>query len=84
MTGRMPRGRGKAPKVAIPKPEVPQAELLVLLDESERMLAEAGKLDSGTWFEHFAFGVLDRDKAFRLIYIHNQHHLRIISDIMAA
>jgi hypothetical protein len=56
-------------------------ELLSFLDEAGRMLPEARELDPGTWFEHFAFGILNRDKAVRFIGVHNRHHLRIISDI---
>lgn len=55
-----------------------------LLDRSERMLAEAKELSPKSWFRHFAFGVLNRDKAIRFLCIHNGHHLRIISEIMAA
>jgi len=81
--GRIPRGRGKAPEAVVPTQEITPAELVALLDEAERRLEAARKLDRKTWFEHFAFGVLDRDKAIQLIGIHNRHHLRIIADILA-
>ena len=68
----------------LPRHDVSPGELRTLLDESERILTEVHDLDRKTWFRHFAFGVLDRDKTLRLILIHNRHHLRIISDIMAA
>jgi hypothetical protein len=84
LTGRIPRGRGKAAEVVLPKQDVSQEELSALLDESERMLAAARELDRGAWFEHFAFGVLARDRALRFVEIHNRHHLRIISDIGGA
>ena len=64
--------------------DVSPEELLTLLDQSEHILTEVHDLDPKTWFKHFAFGVLDRDKALRFILIHNRHHLRIISDIVAA
>ncbi len=83
-SGRLPRGRGRSPDAVLPKQDVPPAELRTLLDRSERMLTEVHDLDRRTWFRHFAFGVLDRDKTLRFILIHNRHHLRIISDIMAA
>ncbi len=83
-SGRIPRGRGRSPDVALPRQDVSPAELRTLLDQCERLLIEAPDLDPKTWFRHFAFGVLDRDKALRFIHIHNRHHLRIISDIMAA
>jgi hypothetical protein len=64
--------------------DISPAELLTLLDQSERILTEAHDLDPKAWFRHFALGVLDRDKTLRFIRIHNRHHLRIISDIVAA
>ena len=82
--GRIPRGKGKAPKEALPNQDVSADELRALLDKSERMLQEAGELDPGRWFKHFAFGILDRDKSLKLLRIHNGHHLRIIGDIVAA
>ncbi len=68
----------------VPKQDISPAELVALLEECERKLSDIRQLDAGTWFKHFAFGVLDRDKTIKFIRIHNRHHLRIISDIMAA
>jgi hypothetical protein len=68
----------------LPQRDVPETELSTLLDQSEGLLTEAVDLDPNAWFKHFAFGVFDRDKTLRFIHIHNRHHLRIISDIMAA
>ena len=84
LTGRSPRGRGRSLDAVVPKQDVTPAELLTLLDEAERRLNDVSQLDAGTWFKHFAFGVLDRDKTIKVIRIHNRHHLRIISDIVAA
>ncbi len=83
-SGRIPRGRGRAPDVVLPRQDIAPAELGTLLDQCERMLAEVPDLDPKTWFRHFAFGVLDRDKTLRFISIHNRHHLRIISDIVSS
>ena len=84
LSGRIPRGRGRSPDTVVPNQDITQAELLALLEESERRLNDVRQLHAGTWFKHFKFGVLDRDKTAKFIRIHNQHHLRIISDIMAA
>lgn len=83
-SGRIPRGRGRSPDVVLPRQDVAPDELCTLLDQSEQILAEARDLDPRAWFRHSAFGVLDRDKTLRFILIHNRHHLRIISDIVAA
>ncbi len=84
LTGRIPRGRGRSPEVVMPREDITTADLLTLLDEAERILTQVSHLDSRTWFRHFAFGVLKRDKAIRFMRIHNRHHLSIISDITAA
>jgi len=83
LSGRIPRGRGKSPDVAVPKTDVSSEELLTLLDECDRAVGEAERLDSESWFDHFAFGILTRDRALKLIGIHNRHHLRIIADILS-
>ena len=82
-SGRIPRGRGRSPDAVLPRQDISPAELLTLLDEAERILSEAHDLDPKTWSRHFAFGVLDRNKTLRFVRIHNRHHLRIISDIVA-
>jgi hypothetical protein len=84
LTGRIPRGRGKAPNAALPRPDISAAELGQLLDECERMLDRAKRLDADTWIRHHGLGVMDRDKTIRFLGMHNRHHLRIISDVMAA
>ena len=83
-SGRIPRGRGRSPDEVLPRQDVSAAELEMLLDQSERILTEVHDLDPKSWFRHFLFGVLDRDKTGRFMLIHNRHHLRIISDIMKA
>ena len=84
LSGRIPRGRGKAPEVALPKENVSADELVSVLDRSEQLLKQASQLDRDRWFKHFAFGILDRDKSLKLMRIHNRHHLRIVADIVAA
>ncbi len=84
LIGRIPRGRARSADVVLPDPEISPDELRDLLDESERVLTEVRTLDPQAWFRHFVFGVLTRDRALRFTRIHNRHHLRIISDIVAA
>lgn len=83
-SGRIPRGRGKSPDIVLPRADVSPTELHAHLDESEQLVTEANDLDPQSWFNHFAFGVLRRDKTLRFIQIHNHHHLRIIADIAAS
>jgi hypothetical protein len=83
LRGRIPRGRGKSPEAVWPA-EISLEELTSLLDRAEQMVAAAQGFDRQSWFKHFAFGVLDRNKTLRFIRIHNRHHLRIIEDITSA
>lgn len=83
-SGRIPRGRGRSPDGGLPRQDISPAELGVLLDQSGRILNEVHDLNPQAWSQHPVFGVLDRDKTLRFLRIHNRHHLRIISDIVAA
>ena len=83
VTGRIPRGRAKAPKGVRP-PEQPS------LDELERMARVAREslqrlvdADPESYFNHHIFGVVQRDPAIRFVDIHSRHHLRIIKEIVA-
>lgn len=83
-TGRIPRGRGKAPDSALPSPDIEATELIALLGRSGDLLGRVADADPGQWWHHFAFGVMNRDQTLRFVGIHNRHHLRIIDDIRAA
>lgn len=82
-TKRIPRGRGKAPDAALPRENISTEQLSTLLDEVEDLLAQAKQLPPQHWLKHHVFGILNRDQAFQFIDIHNQHHLRIIDDIIS-
>jgi hypothetical protein len=84
LAGRIPRGRARAPEQVVPSAGVSAAELASLLDESRQLLESARAARADCWFRHFRFGVLDRDQTLKFIGIHNGHHSRIISDILAA
>jgi hypothetical protein len=83
-TGRIPRGRGKAPEAALPSPDIGSEDLRALLDRSEELIDRVAEAEPDKWWNHFAFGVMDRDQTLRFMGIHNRHHLRIIADIRAA
>ena len=83
-SGRIPRGRAKSPEAAVPSDGIGDAELVAMLDESERLLEASRTLSPDHWYRHFAFGVLDRDRTLKFIRIHNRHHLRIVRDILRA
>jgi len=83
-SGRIPRGKGKAPEPTIPNHALSGEELLKMLDEAQRSVLIAEKVDRGCWFTHPRFGVLKRDQALRFVRIHTRHHLQIIKEIAQA
>lgn len=79
----IPRGKGKAPKEAIPDPEEFTKEGLEELFEKVRTRLEpVVKLPATAHFKHPFFGVLNKKKSLQFIKIHNDHHLKIIRDIV--
>jgi hypothetical protein len=84
LTGRIPRGRARAPESVVPEESPGAARLEELLEACEQQLSATRTLPRGAWFKHFALGVLDRDKSLRFLAVHNAHHLRLVGDILGA
>ncbi len=86
--GRIPRGRGQAPKALRPK-GLEQAELAALSEHQHRRLGALGERlsdiasSSGT-HPHPLFGQLTILDWLRFLSIHHRHHERIILDIQRA
>lgn len=82
LTGRIPRGRAKAPEQVKPSAEVSREELEGLLVRARQSLTAAEASDPKAWFEHFVFGVMRRDAAIKLLHIHTRHHLAIVDEVL--
>ena len=82
LTGKIPRGRGKAPKRSLPNQDITAQDLDELLTRARTVLDAASQSDPACWWKHFAFGVMRRDTAIKFIHVHNRHHLSIITDII--
>ena len=82
-SGKMPRGRGKSPAVVLPPEVIETRDILDQLNEAKMKWKAIDQLPPGKWFDHYAFGQLDRDDAMRFIVIHTRHHLSIIRDILS-
>ena len=83
LTGKIPRGRGKAPKPSIPNRGITENELTQLVPNAKTLLESALHTAPKSWWEHFAFGIMYRDTAIKFIHVHNRHHISIISDIIS-
>ena len=84
LTGRIPRGKAKAPKIALPEESPSEEELRQLLDRARKNLKTLKEADPACYFKHFKFGVLNRDQSVKFVEIHSRHHLHIIDDILKA
>lgn len=82
LTGRIPRGRGRAPRASLPSADITEEGLRTLLAEAREALAATSALPRDAWWEHPRFGVMHRDTAVRFLHIHNRHHLAIARDIL--
>ena len=83
--GRIPRGRGRSPE-RLRGARATADALRAALDEFETALAalDATHLDGkrGAIVPHPRFGGLTPAQALRFAAIHNDHHLRIIEDVL--
>jgi hypothetical protein len=88
-SGRIPRGKGRAPDSVIPPEDVDLSDMPKRLDGLRATLAELqprlGELRARRGcFEHPYFGNLDGRRWLRLAQVHADHHLLIVDDILAA
>lgn len=83
MVGRIPRGKGEAPLTVLPRSAPQPAELNALMAKSREALVHLAGIDDTSTFFHPIFGRLDKAQSIRFLWIHTNHHLRIIRDIIA-
>jgi hypothetical protein len=81
-TGKIPRGRAKAPKVVVPQSTIDRATLLTHIKESRNSLLELKTISKDHYFEHPFFGKIKRKDTIRFLEIHTNHHWKIIEDII--
>ncbi len=88
VTGGFPRGRGKAPERTQPTGVSAEELLAKFRRVRERVqgleddLAQIQSLDATR--NHFVFGDLNVAQWLRFMVIHNNHHQKIIRDVLAA
>lgn len=80
--GRIPRGKGKAPKASHPEPSPSEEVLRQSLQEARESARRARGAEKDAYWRHFVFGVMRRDTALKFVEIHNKHHMRIVDDIL--
>jgi len=82
LINRIPRGRGKAPKVAQPQGEITVENLKKNFELTKKKVAELNELSSRKHFDHPYFGKLNLKSTIWFLKIHITHHLKIIDDIL--
>jgi hypothetical protein len=81
-TGRIPRGKAKAPEAVVPAGTADMATVAAQLATLRNKLQHLNMLQPKHYFVHPYFGPLHVKHTQRAIYIHTQHHLAIIEDIV--
>jgi hypothetical protein len=81
-TGKIPRGKAKAPQIVVPKDTISKTQLLANLEQTRKLVLELGTISKDHYFEHPFFGKLKRNDTIRFLEIHTNHHLKIIEDII--
>ncbi|MFT5823550.1 MAG: hypothetical protein ACI8ZM_004812 [Crocinitomix sp.] len=79
---KIPRGRGKAPKVVRPKEMLSENSLRICLEATRNKIKELETISKGAYFPHPIFGNLKLKESIFFLGIHTKHHLAIIDDII--
>ncbi|MEM7163176.1 MAG: DUF1569 domain-containing protein [Bacteroidota bacterium] len=78
----IPRGKGRAPKIAVNPNEITAEELKTLIQNAESIWKKVEQLDKNAFFAHPYFGNLNKRQAKKFVKIHTRHHLKIVRDIL--
>ena len=81
-TGKIPRGKVKAPKVVIPTQVATQEELLAKLEAARNNVLKLDSFSENQFFNHPFFKDLNVKQTKKFLTIHTKHHLKIIEDIL--
>ena len=82
MSGKIPRGKGKAPRSVLPPDNVLKEDLYLQFDSAVEALNQIEKLDPSSNFKHPYYGQLDLKMSLRFLLIHTNHHLKIMKEIL--
>lgn len=81
-TGKIPRGKAKAPKQVNYKGDISKESLKNQVAELKEIIADLNQIPEKNFFRHPIFGDLDKKRTLKFIKIHSKHHLKIIKDII--
>ena len=79
---KIPRGRGKAPKVVQPMGESIPENVVPQVEKAIAKIKVLEELQKNHHFPHPYFGKLNLKETIKFLTIHTKHHLKIIDDIL--
>jgi hypothetical protein len=83
LTGKIPRGKAKNPKVVEPE-FFDESSLYSHLQKTKDVVLRLANIGKDKHFKHPYFGNLKLKDTIRFLEIHTDHHLKIINDIQKA
>ena len=80
--GLIPRGKIRAPKQFFPLEVPTQESTLKLINLAKDRLKAAKELSEKSFITHPFLGDFDKQTTLRFLWLHSNHHLKIVHDIL--
>lgn len=80
--GMIPRGKIRAPKQFIPLEVPTQESILKLMNLAKERLKAVENLPEKSFITHPFLGDFDKKTTLRFLWLHSNHHLKIVDDIL--
>lgn len=81
-TGKIPRGKARAPKIVTPVDVATADELKSKIELAKTNILKLNSFPANAHFKHPFFGDINASKTDKFLRIHTYHHLKIIEDIL--
>ena len=81
-TGKIPRGKARAPKIVMPISIATAEELNSNIEIAKNKVSKLNNLPKNSFFKHPFLSDLNVKQTEKFLAIHTKHHLKIIEDIL--
>ena len=81
-TGKIPRGKARAPKIVMPVDVATADELKSKIELAKTNILKLNSFPINAHFKHPFFNDLNTKQTEKFLAIHTKHHLKIIEDIL--
>lgn len=82
LMNKIPRGKAKAPERARPIENFNQERTKFLFQDMMNNLQKVQSLDKNANFKHPFFGLLNKKSTLKFLYLHTNHHAKIVNEII--